>query len=237
MYKRVSISTKSSKSKKENSVSQRQKSNFSQSLNSPNDHILSLEKTVGNQAVQRLFKSGVIQANLRIGQPGDKCEQEADRVADMVLQRLCTTPECEEEEKIRPIRISPLQVNPSIQMQEEIEEEEEEEEKKKEEEEMLQMKQTSGLIETDEDTVEEIFQSRGSGRPLGKETREFMESRFGYDFGEVRVHTDSHADRLSNQLCAEAFTVGRDIYLGSGKYSPASTQGKRLLAHELTHVV
>jgi hypothetical protein len=59
---------------------------FSRSISSPGDHILFLQRTIGNQAVQRLFKSGVIQAMLKIGQEGDVYEQEADRVADMVMR-------------------------------------------------------------------------------------------------------------------------------------------------------
>ena len=173
------------------------------------------------------------QAKLKIGQPGDVYEQEADRVADMVLQTQCTTPECEEEEKIRPIRISPLQVNASIQMQEEIEEEK----KKKEEEEMLQMRQASGGTERDENVAQQILQQKGSGRPLEPDVKEFMESRFGYDFGEVRVHTDSFATKTTRNSNAEAFTVGRDVYFGAGRYDPTAISGQRLLVHELTHVL
>jgi hypothetical protein len=64
-----------------------------------------------------------------------------------------------------------------------------------------------------------------------------MEPRFGADFGGVRVHTGGEADQLNRQLNAQAFTHGQDIYMGAGKYDPASSDGKKLLAHELTHVV
>ena len=79
--------------------------------------------------------------------------------------------------------------------------------------------------------------SKGRGKPLLKETRSFMEPRFGQDFSGVQVHTGSDAVQMNRELGAQAFTHGQDIYLGAGKYAPKSSQGKRLLAHELTHVV
>ncbi|NOZ70116.1 MAG: DUF4157 domain-containing protein [Deferribacteres bacterium] len=64
-----------------------------------------------------------------------------------------------------------------------------------------------------------------------------MERRFGADFSSVRVHTDSNAVQMNRQLNAQAFTYGKDIYFGAGRYSPGTASGRRLLAHELTHVV
>jgi hypothetical protein len=78
---------------------------------------------------------------------------------------------------------------------------------------------------------------QGSGQPLPAVTREFMESRFGVDFGAVRLHGDSAAAQLNREVQAQAFTHGSDIYLGEGKSDLGSDQGKQLLAHELTHVV
>jgi len=78
---------------------------------------------------------------------------------------------------------------------------------------------------------------RSSGRPLDPETRTFMESRFCYDFSHVRIHTDAQAAESTRAINANAFTVGRDVVFGAGKYSPNSDQVKRLLAHELSHVV
>ncbi len=86
MGERVSIATKSSESNKENSVSRARKPSFSQSISSPIDQILFLQRTIGNQAVQRLFESGVIQAKLKISQPNDIYKQEADRVAEQVMR-------------------------------------------------------------------------------------------------------------------------------------------------------
>jgi Zn-dependent peptidase ImmA (M78 family) len=75
------------------------------------------------------------------------------------------------------------------------------------------------------------------GDPLDRATQHFMESRFYTDFADVRVHTDSAAEQSATAIDADAFTTGRDIYFASGKYAPASAEGRHLLAHELTHVV
>jgi hypothetical protein len=75
------------------------------------------------------------------------------------------------------------------------------------------------------------------GQPLAGGTRTTMESRFGHDFSGVRVHTGPEANSLARDLGADAFTVGRNIFFGSGRYAPESAGGQRLLAHELTHVV
>ncbi len=77
----------------------------------------------------------------------------------------------------------------------------------------------------------------GGGTPLNEETRSFMEPRFGADFSAVRVHTDSSSVQMNQELGAQAFTHGHDVYFGGGKYNPGADDGKRLLAHELTHVV
>jgi hypothetical protein len=75
------------------------------------------------------------------------------------------------------------------------------------------------------------------GRPLDAQTRAFMEPRFGHDFSQVRVHTDSEASRSARAINASAYTLGQNIVFGSGEYAPTTSQGQRLLAHELTHVV
>lgn len=90
----------------------------------------------------------------------------------------------------------------------------------------------------DEQThISEIMSNKGSGHGLDDNTSSFMEQGFGYDFSHVRLHTDSYAARKSNELNAEAFTIGRDVFFNAGRYNPSSTEGKQLLAHELTHVV
>jgi lipoprotein-anchoring transpeptidase ErfK/SrfK len=78
---------------------------------------------------------------------------------------------------------------------------------------------------------------QGPGQPLDTATRTFMEPRFGHDFSRVRVHTDARAVASAQAIGALAYTRGRDIVFGAGQYAPNTTEGQRLLAHELTHVV
>lgn len=82
--------------------------------------------------------------------------------------------------------------------------------------------------------VQEVL--RSSGQPLDPATRAFMEPRFGHDFSGVRVHTDQVAARSAESVAAQAYTVGSDVVFGAGRYAPASRDGQRLLAHELAHV-
>jgi hypothetical protein len=82
-----------------------------------------------------------------------------------------------------------------------------------------------------------IQDSSGKGKPLPGKTRAEMESAIGTDFSGVNIHTDGNAVEMNEKLGAQAFTHGHDVYFNSGKYHPESAQGRRLLAHELTHVV
>jgi hypothetical protein len=77
---------------------------------------------------------------------------------------------------------------------------------------------------------------RSPGRPLDHETRAYMEPRFGHDFSKVKIHTDTVAAQSARAVNAHAYTVGQDIVFGAGQHSPEMALGKRLLAHELTHV-
>jgi hypothetical protein len=77
----------------------------------------------------------------------------------------------------------------------------------------------------------------GSGHALGTGVKSRMESAFGHDFSNVRIHTDAKAGELSQRVRARAFTIGSDIAFGSGEYQPGTPIGDALLAHELAHVV
>jgi hypothetical protein len=83
--------------------------------------------------------------------------------------------------------------------------------------------------------VHEVLAS--PGQALHGETREFMESRFGHDFSQVRIHTDNRAAESARQVDALAYTTGLNVVFGAGQFSPNTMTGRRLLAHELTHVV
>jgi hypothetical protein len=214
MSEAVRTAIKATEKKKENQVSQVQKGNFCQPISSPVEEILFLQRTIGNQAVQRLMKSGALQAKLRIGAPGDVYEREADRVADAVMmmpqpqavsggalniQRAC--PKCENEEEI-------------------------------------QAKATSGSIsEVNPDLEINIESIKGGGKPLSENERAFFEPRFGHDFSGVRVHTDAKAGESAREVNALAFTAGQNVVFGAGRYAPHTNEGRRLLAHELTHVL
>ncbi|ORT60648.1 DUF4157 domain-containing protein [Streptomyces sp. CB03238] len=77
----------------------------------------------------------------------------------------------------------------------------------------------------------------GAGQPLDLGVRRELEERLGYDFGQVRLHTDRDADALTDMLGADAVAVGRDIFFREGAYLPGTADGQRLLAHELLHTV
>jgi Domain of unknown function (DUF4157) len=85
--------------------------------------------------------------------------------------------------------------------------------------------------------VPRLLQRTSGGRGLEPTVRAFMEHGFGTDFGAVRVHTDSQAAQSAEQLSAAAYTVGQDVFFNRGQYQPQTEGGRRLLAHELTHVV
>ncbi len=82
-----------------------------------------------------------------------------------------------------------------------------------------------------------LNRAKGLGSPMDVDTRTGMESAFGKDFSEVRIHTDARAVQMNQDLNAQAFTHGNDIYFNEGKYNPQAQDGQHLLAHELTHTV
>ena len=171
----------------------------------------------------------VVQKKLSIGASDDPYEAEADTVADRVVQQINTPPiqpttgvqlqkkcaACEDEE----IRKKPLAASITSLVQ----------------------KKTSHNPASQEyastEITHEINNSLGGGSLMDHKTRSTMEQGFGNDFSQVCIHTDSTAKQLSKSLHAQAFTVGNDIFFNEGKYNPDSTQGKHLLAHELTHVI
>jgi hypothetical protein len=95
---------------------------------------------------------------------------------------------------------------------------------------------TAALEDQESSPVKDVIGS-GGGSPLDRDTRGFMEGRLAADFGDVRVHTDAKASDSAKSVQAHAYTVGNDVVFQSGKYAPESDSGKRMIAHELTHVV
>jgi hypothetical protein len=93
----------------------------------------------------------------------------------------------------------------------------------------------SAMLEEDRSPVHDVVGS-GGGSPMAPELRSEMEARLGHDFSDVRVHTDSAADASARSVQAHAYTVGSDVVFQRGMYDPSSNEGKKMLAHELTHV-
>jgi Domain of unknown function (DUF4157) len=102
---------------------------------------------------------------------------------------------------------------------------------------VVQPKRAPGRSLKETQTEEAFDPAPGGGQRLAEPVRAFFESRFGYDFSQVHVHSDARAAESARAVNALAFTTGRDIVFGTGNYSPQTTEGKRLLAHELTHVI
>ena len=162
--------------------------------------------------------AGALQTKLAINKPGDEYEQEADRISEQVmrmpepqLQRACACgggcPKCQTEQ--------PGQ-----------------------EHERLQTKRVGsdnwGQTEVPP-SVQTVLQS--PGQPLDPMARAFMEPRFGHDFSRVRVHSGENAAASTKAVGALAYAYGSDVIFGAGQYSPHTFEGRRLLAHELAHVV
>lgn len=95
----------------------------------------------------------------------------------------------------------------------------------------------AGEAAVDETVARAIDAKRGTGKPLDSDARAQLETTMGEDFSDVRVHDDPEAHSLNRAVSAEAFTTGSDVFFNSGKYDPGSSPGRKLLAHELTHVV
>ncbi|CAG0953893.1 hypothetical protein METP3_00373 [Methanosarcinales archaeon] len=230
---RAAAKNKKPEAKRENKVSKMQKTGPSQSISTPAEQILYLQRTIGNQAVGRLIKSGALQAKLMIGQPGDIYEQEADRIAQRVMKM--PGPKVSNEKNVsKPAPNNSIRRRcPGCKKGTKI--------GKEEEEEKLQKKEASGSQEEPvfkiSDLQQKLINSKGSGRTLTEDTRYSFESALGADFSNVNIHTGTDAVEMNKELGAQAFTHGSDIYFNAGKYDPTSSSGKQLLAHELMHTV
>ncbi|OPX86541.1 MAG: hypothetical protein A4E53_02974 [Pelotomaculum sp. PtaB.Bin104] len=209
--------------------------------NTPLNSFLQLQQTIGNHAVQRILNVCMLQAKLKISQPNDVYEQEADRIANQVLR----TP----DSALPPPGGPPHTASPPGSLVRQVLPEEGELQtkpagsmgltatKRQDEEDLLQKSGEEQLSETPSQLESWIAALRGSGQPLPASARNFMEPRFSYDFSRVRVHTDARAVELAKAVNARAFTIGRDVVFGAGEYAPGTDAGKRLLAHEFTHVI
>ncbi|HEU4596816.1 MAG TPA: DUF4157 domain-containing protein, partial [Pyrinomonadaceae bacterium] len=156
--------------------------------------------------------AATVQAKLDMNVPGDAREKEADALAEQVMQAAGEqTPTLTG----RQTQSEHLQASPTPGVQDRLE----------------------GVEAMSPEVSERIVAARGGGSHMDGRTRSFMESRFGADFGGVKIHTDAEAVRLSRSIRAQAFAVGNDLFFDAGKYSPESHAGRRLLAHELAHTM
>jgi hypothetical protein len=179
--------------------------------------------------IRQILKQPRLQTKLTVGAPNDVYEQEADRVADAVMRMpddtLARQPLEVEEEMLQSKPFDREGCCPGLQRQPE------------EEEELLQPKRQGGeAVEASPDLEQALAASRGDGQPLPTVSRSFFEPRMGLDLSDVRVHTGRRASDLARRVAARAFTLDSDIYFGTGQFTPKSVEGKKLLAHELTHV-
>lgn len=150
-----------------------------------------------------------IQAKLQIDSSNNYHEKEADRIANQVIQRK----QKDQKSAISNIRmdtLSPSKDNVSA----------------------------STVLPHQKDAFQsELKMSKGRGRPMESGLTQEMNQSFGYDFSHVRIHRDAEAIKMNETIRAKAFTHKNDIYFNRGNFTPETTKGKHLLAHELTHVI
>ena len=152
----------------------------------------------------------LLQPKLAINRPGDRWEREADRVADRVMNLSEAHSPCDDASHCAQAK----QERPQVQRM---------------------TPGGAGLRADAPPIVHDVL--RSSGQPLPAATRAFMETRFGYEFGQVSIHSDQRAAQSAHAVQARAYTVGQDIVFGAQQYAPQTNAGRQLLAHELTHTV
>src|SRR5437763_12003279 len=160
-----------------------------------------------------------MQTKLEVGPAGDRFEQEADRTADSVMRM---------PNPGMSVAAAPLQISRKCAVCE-----------REEKDEKRVQKQAAGPAEASigEAPASVHAALRSPGQPLDAASRAYFEPRFGQEFGNVRVHTGMSAARSARDVSAHAYTVGQNIVFATGRFAPATQTGRRLIAHELTHVV
>jgi hypothetical protein len=173
---------------------------------------------LGNQALLSLLRSGRLQRMARVSQPGDEYEREADRAAEQVM------------------RMPEPRIQPACACGGGCRKCRNEQQGRDQESFQTKRVQASDAAQISvPPIVHEVL--RSPGQSLDPATRAFMEPRFGRDFSRVRTHSGAAAERSAAEVNAKAYTVGHDIVFAAGRLAPEMPEGRRLLAHELTHVV
>jgi|CXWL01.1.fsa_nt_gi hypothetical protein len=168
--------------------------------------------------------TSAVQMKMAVSKPGDKFEQEADKMADKVMRMPAP---------VSPIKEEKLQRAP----EEKLQKKEEDKIQKAPAEDKLQRKGGDGAPSVGASTQSAIQSKTTGGQSLSSDVRSYMEPRFNADFSNVRVHSDPESASLSNQLSARAFTYQNHVFFSRDQYQPGTSEGKQLLAHELTHTI
>ncbi len=203
------LAAKKPEAKKESPPPQARKVEHFQSVSSPVDRILYLQRTAGNQAVHRLIRSGALQAKLRVGPSGDRYEEEADRTAQQVVAF---------KKAPSPGSVARTTGTHSLLYEGKSE---------------LRRKTEPDFGTSIIPINDSYILNPGPGEPLNTSTRGSIESYTGADLRNVRIHDDSAAHAAAGALNARAFTYREHIWLGRGE----SQTDLRLMAHETTHVL
>ena len=165
-----------------------------------------------------------LQRKIKVSQPDDSKEKEADEISEKVMRM---GDEASQEEADADDEISTKLVS----RQEDINEEDLEDS-----DETIAAKQSSsGEVSIDNSTSDYINNLSG-GEPMREQDQQFFGDRFGADFSNVRIHTDGPAAQSARGINAKAYTKGNNIVFGKGQYQPDTSSGKKLMAHELVHV-
>jgi hypothetical protein len=165
-------------------------------------------------------RSDTVRMKMTVNKPGDKFEQQADNMASRVTQM--------PEKKVQKETLPEEKVQKETLPEEKVQ---------KKDGEKLQRKVGDGSDGVPAAAQTAIKNNTTGGQPLSSNVRGYMEPRFGADFRNVRIHSDAESSGLSNQLGARAFTYQNHIFFSSDQYQPGTSEGKQLLAHELTHTL
>ncbi len=224
----------------------------SHNINSTTQNIINFYRNFGNRTL--------IQRKITVGKPNDKYEQEADKTAEKVVSEKNTEKINEkslfrknhkedeevhfkesEENKVQQKEDLDKNLKENPILRKEKEEREEIKPKLVQFKRKIQRKSEVHFFKNKNripaEVEHQIKSTRGLGNPLNGKVRADFEPKFGVNFKDVRIHTGSYSHSLNKKLNSQAFTYGKDIYFGAGKYNPETTSGKKLLAHELTHVI
>ena len=151
------------------------------------------------------------------------------------LQRKCA--DCDKEEKVQRVADKKEDEKKLMKKEDKKEDEKLQRSADKKEEEKVQKKETAGSSTGAGNVSSYVNSLNGKGNPLPAKTNHFFSARMGYDFSNVKVHTDKQAAESAKAVNAKVYTVGNNVVFNEGQYNEESGEGKKLMAHELVHIV